>query len=225
LADLLAGDELLSTMRDVVGSASFQNLQSLAGSGKGSIQRDALLNQLSRRYLPRVVDEVGQLLNGMLDQPAGSTIYQADLPNRGDGYSSRLNQENANGKTSKTGGRNCDDIHSYTGTEGEPRQFLSRKPENSELSDKGHGNQATYGGVWATILFSKLSIAIGIVMFGLILDISSPERNNQRNYENTTNCERVLADIIAANPEQKIWIYKEHRWQCAGDKIKAAAGL
>jgi len=37
LRDLLAGDELLNTMRDVVSSASFQNLQSLAGSGQGAI--------------------------------------------------------------------------------------------------------------------------------------------------------------------------------------------
>lgn len=75
LSDLLAGDELLSTMRDVVSTSSFKVLQELAGSGDGAVQRDAFLSELARRYLPTVVDEVGQLINGMLDQPAGKTIY------------------------------------------------------------------------------------------------------------------------------------------------------
>ena len=67
LADLLAEDELLPTMREVVSRDSFQRLQGLAGSGGGTIQRDVLLKELSRRYLPIVIEEVNELLNGMLD--------------------------------------------------------------------------------------------------------------------------------------------------------------
>lgn len=67
LADLLVGDELLPTMREVVGCATFHALQNLAGSGCGAVQRDVLLNQLSRRYLPVVIEDVNELINGMLD--------------------------------------------------------------------------------------------------------------------------------------------------------------
>ena len=78
LADLLAGDPLLPTMREVVAMPAFAALQGLAGSGGGVVQRDALLQELAKRYLPAVVDEAGQLVNGMLDQPAGATTYGSD---------------------------------------------------------------------------------------------------------------------------------------------------
>lgn len=73
LADLLAGNDLLQPMRDVVSRPSFKALQELAGSGGGALQRDALLQELARRYLPAVVDEVGQVLNGLLDLPEATT--------------------------------------------------------------------------------------------------------------------------------------------------------
>ena len=72
LADLLAEDELLATMREVVIRPSFHTLQGLAGSGGGAVQRDVLLQELGRRYLPSVVEEVAQLINGMLDLPGAS---------------------------------------------------------------------------------------------------------------------------------------------------------
>ena len=75
LADLLAGDKLLQTMREVTTRPKFIVLLELAGSGRGVVERDALLQELSDTYLPAIVDEVGQLLNGLLDQPAGNTIY------------------------------------------------------------------------------------------------------------------------------------------------------
>lgn len=75
LGDLLANDELLLPMRDVVARQSFPALRDFAGSGGGAIQRDALLQELARSYLPNIVDAVGQLVNGFLDQPAGETIY------------------------------------------------------------------------------------------------------------------------------------------------------
>lgn len=73
LSDLLADDELLEVMQNVVGRPSFQALEMLASSGEGSAQRDALIHELTRRYLPVIVDDIGELLNGLLDLPAGKT--------------------------------------------------------------------------------------------------------------------------------------------------------
>ena len=81
LGDLLPGDELLLPLRDVVARPSFRSLYELAGSGKGSIQRDALLQELARSYLHQIVDQVGQVLNGMLDLPAGKTTRWNDAVN------------------------------------------------------------------------------------------------------------------------------------------------
>jgi hypothetical protein len=62
-------------MREVATTSAFLALQELAGSGGGSIQRDALVQELAARYLPVVVDEVRQLVNGMLDQPDDQTTF------------------------------------------------------------------------------------------------------------------------------------------------------
>lgn len=70
LADLLAEDELFLTMKNVVERPVFLELQKLAGSGTGAIHLDALLGQLEQRYLPGVVDDVRQLICGMLDLPS-----------------------------------------------------------------------------------------------------------------------------------------------------------
>lgn len=67
LADLLAGDTLLPTMREVASSPLFLVLQAYAGSGGGAVQRDALLQELAQRYVPAVLEQVGQLLNGLID--------------------------------------------------------------------------------------------------------------------------------------------------------------
>ena len=67
LADLLAGDTLLPTMREVASSPLFLRLQAFAGSGSGAVQRDALLQELGKRYVPTVLEQVAQLLNGLID--------------------------------------------------------------------------------------------------------------------------------------------------------------
>ena len=116
LADLLVGDELLPTMREVVGCASFHALQRLAGSGGGAIQRDVLLSELSRRYLPVVVEEVNQLINGMLDLKQTpfkrSADNGAEIPKRQDqesqdpwasSHSVQANVDRANRGTRDTG--------------------------------------------------------------------------------------------------------------------------
>lgn len=69
LADLLAGDELLPIMRDVVSRPSFAPIKVLAGSGAGRIQLDALLQDLGRSYLPKIIDSIDKLISGALDIP------------------------------------------------------------------------------------------------------------------------------------------------------------
>jgi len=75
LTDVIEGDSILKPLQDAVDSQGFQVLRSLAGSGEGAVQRDAFLQDLASRYLPDVVDGVGQAINGMLDLPSGTTIY------------------------------------------------------------------------------------------------------------------------------------------------------
>lgn len=67
LSDLLIDDDLLVPMRDAVSRPTFLSLYELIGSGRGSLQRDALLQDLSRSYLPVVVAQIRVLLNGMLN--------------------------------------------------------------------------------------------------------------------------------------------------------------
>ena len=76
LGDLLANDELLLPMRDVVARPSFGTLAALAGSGTGTAQREALLQELSRSYLPTVVSDVKCVVTGMLALAAnGASSY------------------------------------------------------------------------------------------------------------------------------------------------------
>lgn len=76
LGDVLANDELLQPMRDVVSRTSFGGLKALAGSGAGSIQRDVLLQDLARRYISVVVDNIALVIDGMLGLPAVNTSFQ-----------------------------------------------------------------------------------------------------------------------------------------------------
>lgn len=82
LADLLAGDDLLVPMREVVSRPSFARLQVLSGRSDGAIKRDALVQDLSRSYLPTVVDSVRLVLDGVLDtkDEPDRKAADADLP-------------------------------------------------------------------------------------------------------------------------------------------------
>lgn len=69
LADLLAGDELLPTIYETVRLPLFRPLREFIGRGDGVVQRDALINELERRYRQSVVEDVRNLLDGMLGLP------------------------------------------------------------------------------------------------------------------------------------------------------------
>lgn len=73
LGDLLADDELLLPMRDAVARPGFAAFKSHAGSGIGTMQRQALLQELGRSYLPSVVEGIGTVLAGILD-PASDQV-------------------------------------------------------------------------------------------------------------------------------------------------------
>jgi hypothetical protein len=73
LADLLYDDDLLSPMREVVLRPSFSALIEAGGSGRGTVQRQALLQEISHLYLPKIVNEIGQLINGLLDLSESNT--------------------------------------------------------------------------------------------------------------------------------------------------------
>ena len=69
LGDVLAGDELLLPMRDLVARQCFSALCPFAATGSGRLQRDVCLQELARSYLPKVVEEVGEVVNGLLEKP------------------------------------------------------------------------------------------------------------------------------------------------------------
>jgi Tfp pilus assembly protein PilF len=83
VADLAAGmPELQAPLRDLVSRQSFGALLPHARSGGGSIQRDALIQEISRVYHPTVLVEVEEVLNGFLDASGGITtsLTQSQVP-------------------------------------------------------------------------------------------------------------------------------------------------
>jgi hypothetical protein len=70
--DLAAGmPDLQAPLRDLVTRQSFGTLLPHARSGGGSIQRDALIQEISRIYHPALLVEVQEVLNGFLDTNGG----------------------------------------------------------------------------------------------------------------------------------------------------------
>ena len=72
IADLAAGEsELIAPLRDLVSKQSFTALLPYARSNGGLIQRDALIQEISRVYHPDVLVRVEEVLNGFLDASGG----------------------------------------------------------------------------------------------------------------------------------------------------------
>ena len=104
IADFLAGDRLLPTMREVATMPAFAELQRLAGSGAGSVQRDSLLQELAVRYLPVVLEDVCQLVNGMLDLPVGHSVSSSTTALTTDTYATQSSRITRDDQTHTTRG-------------------------------------------------------------------------------------------------------------------------
>ena len=75
VADLIENQpELLTPLKDLVGRPAFQRLIPKAGSGTGSAERSALLQDLQRTFAPAVIQALGELLDSFLDLPSGSSV-------------------------------------------------------------------------------------------------------------------------------------------------------
>ena len=80
LRDLLAGDELLLPMQDVALRYSVFTRQNFDHSDSIRIERDDLLQELSSRYIPQVVDQINELLNGMVCELSNNIGTQQNNP-------------------------------------------------------------------------------------------------------------------------------------------------
>ena len=83
IADLAAGEsELIAPLRDLVSKQSFAALLPYARSNGGLIQRDALIQEISRVYHPDVLVRVEEVLNGFLDASGGiaTSLMQDQSP-------------------------------------------------------------------------------------------------------------------------------------------------
>lgn len=82
----LVGDkmELLLPLKDLVSRPGFQLLVAKAGSGRGVVERRALLVDLERTFSPTVITALEELLGGFLDLPISSgqapSKVQTELP-------------------------------------------------------------------------------------------------------------------------------------------------
>lgn len=75
VADLIENQpELLPPLKDMVGRPAFQRLIPKAGSGTGSAERSALLQDLQRTFAPAVIHALEELLDSFLDLPSGSSV-------------------------------------------------------------------------------------------------------------------------------------------------------
>ena len=69
LADLLGGDELLGPMQEAAGLPGFSTFQIHASRNNGAIHKSAILQPLSRKYLPSVLKSAEEMLDGILLLP------------------------------------------------------------------------------------------------------------------------------------------------------------
>jgi hypothetical protein len=72
IADLAVDhSDLIAPLKDLVSRQSFLSLIPHATSGGGAIQRDALIQEISRVYHPAVLIEIEDVLNGFLESSGG----------------------------------------------------------------------------------------------------------------------------------------------------------
>jgi hypothetical protein len=74
----LAGEQsqLVLPLRELVNRPSFPSLAGKAGSGSGSLERQAFLQSMEATFSPALIAALGEILSGFLDLPAGPTPSQ-----------------------------------------------------------------------------------------------------------------------------------------------------
>ena len=74
----LAGEQsqLVLPLRELVSRPSFPSLAGKAGSGSGSLERQALLQSMEATFAPALIAALGEILSGFLDLPSGPTPSQ-----------------------------------------------------------------------------------------------------------------------------------------------------
>ena len=79
LSDALAEDNLLPSLRDLISRPGFASIQLLAGTGQGLIERDSLLHELRKTYLPSVIEDITSFLDGILDRDDSQQSQETSL--------------------------------------------------------------------------------------------------------------------------------------------------
>jgi len=70
-------DDLVLPLKDLLLKPAFRQLIPKAGSGKGVLERQALLQSMRKTFAPAVIDALGDVLSGFLDLPKDSTAEAA----------------------------------------------------------------------------------------------------------------------------------------------------
>ena len=73
VADLVGSQvDLALPLKDLVSRPAFRGLFNKAAGGSGALDRDALLQDLQRTFAAEIVNDLAEVLNGILDLPLGS---------------------------------------------------------------------------------------------------------------------------------------------------------
>ncbi len=90
--------DLLAPLKDLVSRQSFRALLPHMSSGGGTIQRDALIKEISRVYHPDVLIAIEEFLNGFLESTGGiaSQLTQQNIPTQLNALSVQSETSNPN---------------------------------------------------------------------------------------------------------------------------------
>lgn len=106
-SDFAAGhDDLVLPLKDLLLKPAFRQLIPKAGSGKGALERQALLQSMQSTFAPAVIDALADVLSGFLDLPKDSTsdaaIPSANFESIPNTQTSSVRQEKQRQPTSQT---------------------------------------------------------------------------------------------------------------------------
>lgn len=230
LTDLLAEDKLLPTIREVVAMPEFSPVRELVGSGTGASQRDALLQALGERYLPRVVDAVGELIDGMLDQPLRPSSYgstgpavvamppQGVMPN--DSYVTALEgiSEECNQALSQ-----LDQTSVPTPQVGSKQRPLSKSQSDNESTSPPTAPPIAPS-AWLALSIVVVAAAVGSLMTAVPSNVANQasEPGPDKDALSSADCDSKLRQVESADVQNAFRIYEESKSQCASDGYRAS---